>query len=158
MRDGKYIIYIDMDDTLCDFSGAHKKCIERVPQIKYPQCQMDFFRKLKPLDGAVEVFKWLQDHPKFDPWILTAPSTYNPLCYTEKRLWVEDHLGMEAVEQMIISPDKSLLKGDFLIDDRTNAAGQDRFEGRLLIFGSVYSNWKSIKKYFVELSDQLKSL
>jgi 5'(3')-deoxyribonucleotidase len=44
--------------------------------------------------------------------------------------------------------DKSLLKGDYLIDDEGNA-GQDRFEGEWLHFGkgNKYPDWKSIMKY-----------
>jgi 5'-nucleotidase len=71
-----------------------------------------------------------------DVHILTAPSIYNPLCYTEKRLWVEDHLGFDAVNRLIIAPDKSLLRGDVLIDDQAEGRGQDCFKGSLMLFGS----------------------
>ena len=41
----------------------------------------------------------------------------NPLCYIEKRLWVEAHLGFDVVNRLIISAHKGLNKGHFLIDD-----------------------------------------
>ena len=47
-------IYVDMDDVLCDWMGAYDEARERVPGQKYPQAQMDFFRKLKPLPNAIE--------------------------------------------------------------------------------------------------------
>ena len=122
-------VYVDMDDVLCDWMGAYDEARERVPGQKYPQAQMDFFRKLKPLPHAIEginIMKW-RGH---DVWILTKPSYMNPLCYTEKRLWVEDHLGLEWCDRLILCPDKSLLKGDVLIDD-TPWPG---FEGQQLLF------------------------
>lgn len=148
MRNGKYIIHIDMDDTMCDFTGAQKEAIEKVPGIKYPQSQMDFFRKLKPIEGAISAYQNLSNKPQFEVHILTAPSIDNPLCYTEKRLWVADHLGMDAVKNMIIAGDKSLVFGDFLIDDHIDGRGQDRFVGTVLQFGSIkFPNWESILDY-----------
>jgi 5'(3')-deoxyribonucleotidase len=51
-------------------------------------------------------------------------------------------------KKTIMCGDKSLLKGDYLIDDEGNA-GQDRFEGEWLHFGkgNKYPDWKSIMKY-----------
>jgi len=81
----------------------------------------------------------------FDPYILTAPSTKNPMSYTEKRVWVEKHLGMEMVERLIISPNKSLLKGHYLIDDNIEGKGQEGFEGEVLQYGSaLYPNWNAV--------------
>lgn len=125
-------IYVDMDDTLCDFTGAHKASLEAVPAQKFPQAQMDFFRKLKPIDNAIDVMKRLSIN--FDVWILTRPSYLNPLCYTEKRLWVEDHLGIEWCNKLILCPDKSLLIGDWLIDD----VAWPGFEGFQLLFGTEW--------------------
>ena len=79
------------------------------------------------------------------PYILTAPSLYNPLSYTEKRLWVEDHLGFAWVKRLIISPDKSLLIGDVLVDDHREGHGQENFKGRLIHFGSPkFHNWAQV--------------
>lgn len=66
-----------MDDVLCDFSGAHKDALLKCPKIAYPQSQLDFFRTLKPISGAVEGFKFLQTH--FNVIIATAPSVNNLL-------------------------------------------------------------------------------
>ncbi len=87
------IIYIDMDDVLCDFSSAKKRALEVFPSIKYPQSQYGFFEKLTPLEGAIDAINTLIDSSRYDPYILTAPSTRNPLCYTEKRVWVENTFG-----------------------------------------------------------------
>ena len=139
------IIYIDMDDVLCDFSGAKKRALELFPGIKYPQSQYGFFEKLAPLKGAIDAIKTLIDSDRCDPYILTAPSTRNPLCYTEKRVWVEKKFGYDFVSKLIICSNKGLLKGDILIDDHMNGKGQENFEGRLIHFGSrQYPDWKAV--------------
>ena len=75
------------------------------------------------------------------------------MSYTEKRIWVEKHLGMALVERLIICPDKSLLKGSYLIDDKVKGHGQDSFEGTVLQYGSVkLPNWSAILE---ELSNQV---
>ncbi|WP_291725594.1 5' nucleotidase, NT5C type [Bernardetia sp.] len=145
----KKIIYVDMDDVLCDYKAAFTKAIEKNPEIQYPQSQFDFFRKLKPITGSIEAIEFLRKQDIFEVYILTAPSLFNPISYLEKRLWIEDHLGFEFVEKLIISPNKGLLKGDYLIDDITEGKGQEGFEGTLLHFGKEkYPNWKSIIHYF----------
>lgn len=156
MKTGKNIrIYIDMDDVLCDFTSAYKNMRIKYPEIKYPQSQYGFFRNLKPMERAVNTFKMLSN--TFDVWILTAPSTYNPMSYTEKREWVENHLGFDVCEKLIISPDKSLLKGSYLIDDLASGrAKQDKFEGDLIVFGQEpYENWGKVYDYFKERFDNL---
>lgn len=142
-------IYVDMDDVLCDYKAAFAKATEKNPAIKYPQSQCDFFRKLKPIEGGIETVEFLRKQEIFEIYILTAPSVFNPFSYLEKRLWIEDHFGFEFTERLIISPNKGLLKGDYLIDDITEGKGQEDFEGKLLHFGQEkYPNWKSILDYF----------
>ncbi len=145
----KKIIYIDMDFTLCDFGSAYNEVRKKHPDIKYPHSQPGFFENLKPIDQAIEVYLWLNNQENLDVYILTAPSVRNPLCYTEKRLWVEHNLGLEMAYKLIISPNKGLNKGHYLIDDYTSGKGQEHFEGEVLQFGSEqFPNWQSIKDYF----------
>jgi len=142
------IVYVDMDDVLCDFTTKSKIERELDPEIIYPQSQYGFFSSLSPLSGAIDAVKALLNSNKYDPYILTAPSVLNPLCYTEKRVWVEKHLGMEMVKRLVISPNKSLLKGDFLIDDHSTGCFQNKFEGELIHFGtSKFPDWKTVRNY-----------
>ncbi len=145
----KIIIYVDMDDVICDYSRSHEKALKMNPHIKYPQSQYGFFRTLPAILGALNSVEYLNFQKEFDVYILTAPSIKNPLCYIEKRLWVEDNLGIEMVKKLIISPNKGLNKGDYLIDDHTSGKGQENFEGEILKFGSKnFNNWEQILNYF----------
>ncbi len=142
------LIYVDMDDTLCEFKQAYLRHKQHFPEVIYPQSQIDFFRDLDPIAGAISSIHALENSEKYDVYILTAPSVRNPLCYMEKRIWVEKHLGFDFVNKLIISPNKSLLKGDYLIDDYANGKGQEGFEGELLHFGSEqFKSWQSVLQY-----------
>lgn len=140
------IIFIDMDDVLCDFSGEHQRALKKTPSIAIPQSQYGFYQKLPPLEGAVETVQALYNSHEYTPYILTAPSTRNPFSYTEKRVWVEENLGYSFVERLIICSHKGLLKGDILIDDNDSGRGQEHFEGRLIHFGSAqFPNWETVR-------------
>lgn len=133
-----------MDGVLCDYESAKIKALKENPDIKYPQCQMDFFRKLEPLPFAIRAVNELREH--YDVYILSSPSYKNPLSYTEKMLWLKDHFDEEFAGRLILSRFKHLNKGDYLIDDRPDFNGAGEFEGEVLHFGEDgdYRNWESI--------------
>lgn len=144
MKDGRKIVYVDMDDTLCDFIGPFKS---GEYQIKFPQSKVGFFLDLKPLDFAIEGVKTLQT--KYDVWILTRPSIKNTHCYTEKAEWIKKYFGEDMLNRMVLCPDKSLVKGDFLIDDDVKH-GQPEFEGEWLHFATdKFPNWKLVVEYLM---------
>ncbi len=133
-----------MDDTLCDFMGPFKSGEYK---LKYPQSKVGFFLDLKPLDYAIEGVKELQT--KYDVWILTRPSIKNTHCYTEKAEWIKKYLGEDMLNKLILCPDKSLVKGDYLIDDDCKH-GQPNFEGEWIPFGTrKFPNWKKIIEYLI---------
>lgn len=141
-------IFVDMDNVLCDYSNAHTRALEKEPDIKYPQSQYGFFRNLKMIPNK---FGYLNKF--FDVRILSSPSGKNPLSYTEKRIWVEENLGLEAALDMILAPDKSIVGGenDYLIDDLDvhERSRQQHFKGTLIHYGSdEFPDWSSVGKYF----------
>lgn len=80
------IIYVDMDDVLCDFMESYKEQIQKCPEIKFPPSQVDFFSNLKPINGALEAFKRIFNLLNTEMYILSASSEKNPLSYMEKRI------------------------------------------------------------------------
>ena len=140
------IVYVDMDGVLCDYAKAYNDSRRSNPDLIYPQSKPGFFLELEPLPGAVATVNELRKI--FDVFILTAPSVLNPHCYTEKRLWIEDTFDLAFARKLIISPNKELLIGDFLIDDRTDSHGQDKFRGELIHFGSdKWPDWETVLSY-----------
>ena len=139
------VVYVDMDGVLCDFEAAYKRDRQALPEIDYPNSREGFYRGLKPISDAISAMRDLMASELFEPYILTAPSIFNPLSYTEKRLWVEENLGFDWVSRLIISPNKSLLRGEFLIDDHDSGHGQEGFNGELLQFGTPeLPDWKAV--------------
>lgn len=132
-----------MDRVLANFDKSWLEDKLRNPDVEYPQSAPGFFAKLEPIEGAVKGYRWLDEH--FDTQILTRPSVMNPHCYTDKRLWTEQHLGMEVVKKLHISTDKGLFRGDYLIDDMPWPG----FEGEQVVFGSEqFPGWPEVVKYF----------
>jgi len=142
----KKILYIDMDDVLADFLKSYHHHVKMNPAIQFPQATYGFFSELEPIPNAIESVKKLIADEQFDVYVLTAPSVRNPMCYTEKRLWIEKYFGLEFCERLIICSNKGLIKGDFLIDDYASGKGQEHFQGELLHFGpkAKYPTWADI--------------
>ena len=147
----KKIVFVDMDNTLCDYIGAFNKKLEENPRIEFPQTQYKFFENLVPLPNAIECFKRLEEH--FDMRILTAPSVNNRLCYSEKAEWVFKHLGFESQKKLSISNDKSQFRGHYLIDDMRFRGTVEfgEYEGQEFIqFGTKeFPNWLEVEKYLM---------
>lgn len=142
-----------MDDTLCDYTSAWKQHRNQHPSIKFPQSQPGFFENLVPLPGAIDSLNTLFKSECYECYILTAPSYMNPHSYTEKRLWIEKHLGIQACKKLVISLNKGLHKGDYLIDDWDHGKGQESFEGEIIHFGTdLFPDWKAVIRYLNEIA------
>jgi 5'-nucleotidase len=139
----KKIVYVDMDDTLCDFMGAFRRDATANPAIGFPQSRYRFFAELDPIEGAIESYRKLEE--KYDVYILSSPSVTNLMCYTEKAEWIRKHLGFKTQEKLILCRNKSLLMGDYLIDDLHH-----NFKGELIrIYSPKYPNWESVLNYLM---------
>lgn len=92
------------------------------------------FAELAPIDGAVEAAHEMlaEGH---DVRIVTAPMTSNPTCLDEKRHWVVEHLGESWLERLVITRDKTIVRGDILIDDRPSVTGDMAPEWEHVLFG-----------------------
>lgn len=128
---------------MCAYTVAHTEAMDAQPNIRFPQGVPGFFRSLAPIDGAIATINELRD--LFDVYVLTAPSTRNAHSYSEKRIWIEEYFDYAFTKKLILSPNKGLLKGDYLIDDHDAGKGQDSFDGMLIQFGSeAFPDWRSV--------------
>ena len=146
----KPILYFDMDGVLADFNRALKERLTPELAAKYGENVDEIpgiFDNLPPVNGAIFAFQELQH--KYDCYILSTAPWGNPQAWMEKRLWVERYLGKYAYKRLILSHNKHLNKGDYLIDDRT-ANGADRFEGEHIQFGTdKFPNWAVVLDYLL---------
>jgi 5'-nucleotidase len=145
LRTDKPVVYVDMDGVLCDFDKRHEELI-REGYSKFKAFNHSLaFKDLEPIPGAIEA--WESLHEKYDPYILSTAMWSNLEAWTDKRIWVERYLGKSSNKRLILSHNKGLLIGDYLIDDRI-ANGVADFRGEHLHFGSErFPSWSEILKY-----------
>jgi 5'(3')-deoxyribonucleotidase len=142
----KKIIYIDMDGVLVDFEKSVETHFEQYPYQKsiyknHVDLIHNVFLNAKPIEGAIEAVKKLEESGKYELFIATAAPWGNTESSSHKRIWIEQYFGKMFKRKMFITHRKDLLMGDYLIDDRTkNGAGE--FRGELLLFGYSYENKK----------------
>ena len=144
-----------MDGVLVDFKSAYPK-LKNHERAKYnPTDKPDrdaaydevptIFSRMNPVDGALEAFDLLSQF--YDTYILSTAPWDNPSAWSDKLDWVKTNLGRSAYKRLILSHNKHLNYGDYLIDDR-DKNGADRFRGELIRFGSArFPDWTSVVEY-----------
>lgn len=139
------VILVDMDGVLCDFDGGWRrdwnknypdKPITEEPTSFYLEeayssfateeeivaifNRKGFFYDLDPMPGAIEAMRQMQDSG-LNVFICTAPMGSNT--FMEKAEWVEHYLGKEWLKRLVITKDKTLVHGNYLIDDKPELTG-----------------------------------
>lgn len=77
-----------------------------------------FFQELLLIEGAVEGVAELSKRG-WNIVFLTTPLTNSPTCGDDKRAWVTRYFGESHARRMVLAKDKTLVRGRYLIDDRT---------------------------------------
>lgn len=142
-------LYIDMDGTLVDFKAGIPG-ITKEQRAKYGDDIDDipgYFAGLPPIDGALDDFHRLSE--AYETYILSTAPWNNPSAWSDKVKWVHRHLPGAAHKRLILSHNKHLVQGDYLIDDRL-VHGVDRFPGEHLHFGSDrFPDWRAVLEYLL---------
>ena len=141
-------ILVDMDGVIADFDGEFlKRWRERHPEKffipmeertvfyvkdQYPEelkplvmeilLEPTFFRDMMPIDGAKEALLEM-DAMGLEVFVCTSPFSTYQNCVREKYEWAENTLGSNWVNRIILTKDKTLIKGDLLIDDKPQITG-----------------------------------
>lgn len=178
------IILVDLDGPLADLEGAFlRRWKETYPgeffmplekrenfflREDYPEhlrprtdeiLRADgFFADLPPVPGGIEALQGLRaaGHVVI---ICTADIFANKTGLADKRQWVRRHLGDEIARMMIFTRDKTLIRGDYLIDDRPAVSGALEPAWEHVIFDQPFNrdaagkkrmnaDWSNWKKFF----------
>ena len=138
-----------MDNVLVDFPSAFPY-VDKDLLEKYVDNKDDIpgiFSLMEPLDGAIDAFQKLST--KFDTYILSTAPWDNPSAWSDKVVWVKKYLGESAHKRLILSHNKDLNRGDYLIDDRLKN-GAAEFKGEHIHFGQEpFPDWQAVLAYLL---------
>lgn len=96
-----------------------------------------FYARLRLLPGAREALEEMLE--EFDVRIVTAPYISNPTCASDKLAWIEEHLGSKWPRLTVLAPDKTLVRGDFLFDDKPYITGVEFPSWRQVVVSQPYN-------------------
>jgi len=152
------IVLVDMDGCLVDWDGGFAAAWggrspiirslsysmeECVPRAFKAQCQEifhaeGFFRNLPPAAGGVEALRAL-NASGYRVFLCTSPVSTSAHCAGEKFEWVRHHLGPEWITRIILTSDKTAVRGDVLIDDKPKIVGAHHPVWQQLLFDAPYN-------------------
>lgn len=113
-----------MDDVIADFyKGSKHHFTGKVMEER--MFDKHFFLNLEPVPGSkAAIFQLIK--MGFDVWILSQPLVQLPESYIEKVEWIQRHFPA-LTSKIILTQDKGLNLGHYLIDDNKNK-WQQKFE------------------------------
>lgn len=140
-------VYIDMDNVLVDFASGIAR-LDDATRMEYAD-RLDevpgIFSLMDPMPGAIDAVHRLV--AKYDVYILSTAPWNNPSAWADKVSWVSKYLDDVLHKRLILSHQKDLLKGNYLIDDR-HKHGADTFEGEWIQFGKEpFKDWEAVLNY-----------
>ena len=115
----------------------------------------DFFESMTPVPGAKEALHDMEANG-FEVFICSSPFNAYSNCVFEKYKWVENIIGPNWVRKIILTKDKTLIKADYLIDDKPVITGVESEPGwEHILYDRTYNrhndkrrvtweNWKDI--------------
>jgi 5'-nucleotidase len=112
---------------------------EHRAEIKQLQASAGFIVGLPPLPGALAALEAMLG-AGHDVRICTSPLSRFTNCVGEKFQWVDDHLGAEWVGRIVLTKDKTLVRGDVLIDDKPEVTGSLVPTWEHLVFEAPYNS------------------
>ena len=142
-----------MDNVLVDFKTGIEKLDENT--INVYEGRLDevpnIFSLMEPYPNAIDSVHKLSK--KYDLYILSTAPWLNPSAWIHKLEWVHKHFGKEKdslfYKRLIISHNKNLNTGEYLIDDRPNNGAKD-FKGEWIYFGSQdFPDWDTVTEYLL---------
>jgi len=97
-----------------------------------------FFAELPPMPGAVAAVKEMASRG-YHVLFCTSPVLTSSSCPSEKFEWVRRHFGPGWVSRIVLTSDKTVVRGDILIDDKPKIVGCQTPAWRQLLFDAPYN-------------------
>jgi 5'-nucleotidase len=155
------IILVDMDSTIADFESGFLEYFRNMhsslPYIpleqrnsfylegQYPEdivydilSTKGFFYGLKPIPGSIKAIGKLKELGN-EIYFCTSPTKEYKYCVVEKIDWIQKHFGSEWIRRIIITYDKSIVHGDYLIDDNPDILSTSEPFWKHVIYDQPYN-------------------
>eukprot|EP00403_Amphidinium_massartii_P026190 CAMPEP_0178407384 /NCGR_PEP_ID=MMETSP0689_2-20121128/19403_1 /TAXON_ID=160604 /ORGANISM="Amphidinium massartii, Strain CS-259" /LENGTH=652 /DNA_ID=CAMNT_0020028461 /DNA_START=97 /DNA_END=2055 /DNA_ORIENTATION=- len=150
------VVLVDMDGTLVDWDAgfmkawgdrpckrtdyAMEKCVppEMFDEAVKIFTSEGFFRNLPPMEGGIQAIKDIAASG-FSVFLCTSPVATSRYSAQEKWEWVREHLGDEWTHRLILTMDKTIVRGDILIDDKPKITGLQRPLWTQVLFTAPYN-------------------
>lgn len=154
-----------MDGVLADWSAGLRKNLEAICErenLPYPlpavqttwklrtgiewrdklilEAQQDpsLYRDLPVIPGAREGLEFLV-RAGHDVFLCSTPAATNAQCASNKLAWVREHLGEQWVDRTVLTADKTIVFGDYLIDDKPEITGFRKPTWEHIVFDATYN-------------------
>ena len=130
-----------------------------------PECGTEIYRYLKlpylydnvqPIDGALSSVQWLR-HRGYDVVFVTSGIHEGKAKWLDRYGFLLSRLDYQYAPDLVFAHDKSLIKGDIMIDD--NVKNLHTFQGKSILFGQPWNddnngyfrayNWPDVIQYLV---------
>lgn len=151
-KNEKRIFLVDLDGTVADidqslalkfpelkhvivgrsdseFSGDNKK------MFRTEMTKPGFFLDLPVIEEGAKFVREMLQSAKARVVFVSSPLKNAPHCIPEKIKWIEKHFGFDLARSAIFCKDKTLVRGDFLVDDRPQSASTS---------GGMKPTWKQV--------------
>lgn len=120
--------------------------------------QKGHFRQLPVMENAVEVVRELYEY--HEVFIVTTATEFR-YSFLDKYEWLEEHFPFIHYDRIVFCGDKSIVHGDYMIDDKVkNLAG---FNGTGLLFTASHNveeqnyhrvnDWLEVRSYFRQIRE-----
>lgn len=185
-KNRKPIVGIDMDDVIADTFQQRLDWYERDFGRRYTKNELQgqylgdvipeerveavhqyfftpgFFRDLKPIPGAIEGVRALQED--FEVFIVTAAQQF-PQCLTEKNEWLDEYMPFIHWSHRVFCGHKHFLGAEYLIDD--HAYNFEFFTGTPILYSAPHNlheqkyqrvnDWEEVGEYFARQILEIES-
>jgi len=121
--------------------------------------QPGYYRHAPFMPGAKEAVLELWNSDDHEVYFVTSASNSMPLAPSEKYQWVSEYLGVEFVNNLIICQDKSMIRGDILVDDKPEVRGESNATWEHVLYDASYNRevpylrrmtWKSWREVLLK--------
>lgn len=163
-KDAAMLVLVDQDGVLADMERNVYESLRRgrpdIPAVN-PADRQEFYvvndyppEHRAAIQALIEAPGFYAAHPLmagakaalcgmlergYDVRICTSPLIPWEHCVPEKFAWIEEHLGAEWLRRTVLTKDKTLVRGDVLIDDKPAIAGSYVPVFEHLVFDAPYN-------------------